>query len=339
MSGDGDMKPEDRLKSEETFTRFIEEYRDEKEVKYEQAISEMVVKGLNSLIIDFADLYAFDEDVARLVLEYPLVHLPLFDVVAFSKLRMRDPMYADQIRWVHVRFRGLPAETPLSRIGAQHISRLVMVTGVVIGAKAIKPRLITSVFRCKSCGEKILLDQTEQFLILPMECPSCGRKRGFDLITEESVYIDSQQLFVSEVIFSFTSLTELCVEIFDDIVGTAEKRDRVIITGIVGVRHLDKTVEATLYIKGNYLEIEKKAETFELPSHTQVPGLQVELKKILGVIGEMERISGVVQDEDLFTAILEDHGIAKSEAARLIGVLIRDGAIFSPRPGYYKKTM
>jgi len=66
--------------------------------------------------------------------------------------------------------------------------------------------------------------------------------------------------------------------------------------------------------------------------------LQMQLQKVLGVIGEMERVSGVVQDEDLFTAMLEDHGIARSEAARLIGVLMRDGTIYSPRPGYYKRT-
>jgi len=64
----------------------------------------------------------------------------------------------------------------------------------------------------------------------------------------------------------------------------------------------------------------------------------MQLQKVLGVIGEMERVSGVVQDEDLFTAMLEDHGIARSEAARLIGVLMRDGTIYSPRPGYYKRT-
>jgi DNA replicative helicase MCM subunit Mcm2 (Cdc46/Mcm family) len=64
----------------------------------------------------------------------------------------------------------------------------------------------------------------------------------------------------------------------------------------------------------------------------------MQLQKVLGIIGEMERVSGVVQDEDLFTAMLEDHGIARSEVARLIGVLMRDGTIYSPRPGYYKRT-
>jgi replicative DNA helicase Mcm len=66
--------------------------------------------------------------------------------------------------------------------------------------------------------------------------------------------------------------------------------------------------------------------------------LQMQLQKVLVVISEMDRITGVVRDDDLFDALMSDHGIGRSEAARLIGVLMRDGTIYSPRPGYYKRT-
>lgn len=66
--------------------------------------------------------------------------------------------------------------------------------------------------------------------------------------------------------------------------------------------------------------------------------LQMQLHKVLEVIGQINRVSGAVQDEDLFTALLEDHGIGRSETSRLIGILMRDGTIYSPRPGYYKRT-
>jgi len=66
--------------------------------------------------------------------------------------------------------------------------------------------------------------------------------------------------------------------------------------------------------------------------------LQMQLQKVLSVISEMERITGVVKDEDLFDALLQDHGINRTESARLIGVLMRDGTIYSPRPGFYKRA-
>ena len=227
------------IQSEEAFTRFIEEYRDEKEeVKYEQAISEMAVKGLKSLIISFTDLYAFDEDLARVVLDNPLDHLPHFDIAAFSKLRMRDAMYADQIRRVHVRFRGLPAETPLRRIGAEHISRLVMVTGIIVRASAVQPYIIKAAYRCTACGEMILLDQTDQFLKTPAQCPSCNSRRGFELAPKESVFIDSQRITIQERPEELPAgqlPRSVNIELKDDVVDIARPGDRISITGTLGL--------------------------------------------------------------------------------------------------------
>lgn len=67
-------------------------------------------------------------------------------------------------------------------------------------------------------------------------------------------------------------------------------------------------------------------------------GLQMQLQNILGVIGEMERHSGTVRDDDLFDEMQGKHGIGRSEAMKFIEVLMRDGAIYCPTPGYYKRT-
>ncbi len=137
------------IQSEEAFTRFIEGFRDEKdEVKYEQSLSEMAVKGQKSIIIEFRDVYSFDTELARQILDNPDDHIPHLDIAAFSKLRMRDPIYADEIKGVHVRFRGLPTETLLRRIGAEHISRLVMVNGIIVRASAVQPFITKAAFRC-----------------------------------------------------------------------------------------------------------------------------------------------------------------------------------------------
>ena len=67
--------------------------------------------------------------------------------------------------------------------------------------------------------------------------------------------------------------------------------------------------------------------------------LQIQLQAVLEVIGEMERIEGAVRDDDLYEALRSEHGLGRTEVARLIGVLMRDGTIYSPRPGYYKRTV
>ena len=227
------------IQSEEAFTRFVEGFRDERDVvKYEQALSEMVVKGQRSIVVDFKDLYAFDTELARELLSDPEEHIPQFDIAVFSKLRMRDPEYADQVKRVHVRFRGLPGETPLRRIGAEHIGRLIMVNGIIVRATAVLPLLIRSAYRCTSCGEMILLEQTDQFLRTPTECPSCNRRRGFELVPKESVFIDSQRLTIQERPEELPAgqlPRQINVELRDDIVDLARPGDRASLTGHLGL--------------------------------------------------------------------------------------------------------
>jgi len=227
------------ISAEEAFTRFIEGFRDAQGVvKYEQAISEMAVRGVKSLIVDFHDLYSFDADLARSVLANPEDHLPQLDAAALSKLRMRDREYADAIREVHVRLRALPAETPLRRIGAEHIGRLVMVNGIIVRASAVTPLLMKAAFRCTSCGEMSYLEQTSQYLRTPQECPSCNRRRGFELVPKESVFIDSQRITIQERPEELPPgqlPRSLNIELRDDLVDVARPGDRVNVTGTIGL--------------------------------------------------------------------------------------------------------
>jgi replicative DNA helicase Mcm len=66
--------------------------------------------------------------------------------------------------------------------------------------------------------------------------------------------------------------------------------------------------------------------------------LQNQLQKVLQVISEMERISGSVKESDLYETLTGDYGISRSEGARLVSVLVKDGTIYMPRPGYYRRT-
>lgn len=67
--------------------------------------------------------------------------------------------------------------------------------------------------------------------------------------------------------------------------------------------------------------------------------LQVQLQKVLEAIGDHNIHTGEpMRDSDLFDCMLSDHQLGRSEVARLIGVLMRDGTIFAPRAGSYKRT-
>jgi replicative DNA helicase Mcm len=62
------------------------------------------------------------------------------------------------------------------------------------------------------------------------------------------------------------------------------------------------------------------------------------LQVVLGSIVEMEKETGMVEKTALLEKLEREYDIPLSEAERLIGQLIREGTIYSPRDGYLKKT-
>jgi replicative DNA helicase Mcm len=66
--------------------------------------------------------------------------------------------------------------------------------------------------------------------------------------------------------------------------------------------------------------------------------LRDKLQTVLSTIMEMERETGLVQKVALLNELEEKYKISIGEAERLIGQLLREGTIYSPREGYLKKT-
>ena len=128
---------------EQSFTHFIEDFTDKQgDFKYNRQISELAVNGEKSFIIDFTDLYSFDMDLAHLILDNPEINIPIFATIVRDKLRTRDPIYAESLQRINIRYRNLPTDTPLRRIGSDHIGRLVMLYGIIVRASSISPLIV-----------------------------------------------------------------------------------------------------------------------------------------------------------------------------------------------------
>ncbi|MDP7207252.1 MAG: minichromosome maintenance protein MCM, partial [Candidatus Bathyarchaeota archaeon] len=126
----------------------------------------------------------------------------------------------------------------------------------------------------------------------------------------------------------------------ESLVRLAEARARVHLREEVTV----EDAEAAISLMQRSLEqvgidVETGEQDIDLLYTGKPRSLQNKLQSVLGVIGEMDRIEGMVRDDDLYEALSSDHGIGRTEAAKLIGTLMRDGTIYSPRPGYYKRTV
>ncbi|MBN2336516.1 minichromosome maintenance protein MCM [Candidatus Bathyarchaeota archaeon] len=258
---------------EEAFTRFIEDFMDDQErFKYDTAIGEMAVKGTKSLVIDFTDIYTFDMELARVILEDPEGLTPIFAAVVRTKLRNRDPLYAESLNRVNVRYRNLPAATPLRRIGADHIGYLVMVNGIIVRASSITPLVVKATFRCPVCGELNHIEQSGQILAKPQKCLACDNRKSFELVPKESVFIDAQNVTIQERPEDLPPgqlPRSIQVELKDDLVDVARPGDRITLTGFIKL--LPK------YGRGGELR------TFDIQvdaSYTEVSGREMELLEV-----------------------------------------------------------
>ncbi len=280
---------------EEAFTRFIEDFMDDqKRYKYDQAIGEMPGKGAKSLVIDFTDLYGFDMELARIILDDPETITPIFESVVRSKLRTRDPFYAESLDRVNVRYRNLPAETPLRRIGADHISHLIMVRGIIVRASNVTPLVVRATFRCPVCGELNHIEQSGQNIQKPQKCIACDNRKGFTLVPKESIFIDSQNVNIQERPEDLPPgqlPRSIHVELKDDLVDMARPGDRITLTGFI--RLLPK------YGRGGELR------TFDIQvdsSYLEISGREMELMEISPE--DEEAILEIARDPWVFQKIM-----------------------------------
>ncbi len=177
--------------------RFLEFF---KRAKYRQKISQMAITGTESIIVDFEELFAFDQRLAERLMEKPDVFLQHAGNAAYAQLGIEDAEYAGKIEKVTVRFVRLLGMEQLRKLGSKQMGKLVMVEGIVVRATPVRPMVMNAAFRCKRCGTINHVEQTGQFLKAPPVCasPDCGRDGPFEFVQDESTFIDSQDLRLQE---------------------------------------------------------------------------------------------------------------------------------------------
>ena len=210
-----------------------------KKEKYRQRIAQLAITGKNSIIINFDELYAFDQALAERLLNKPEEFLQHAGKGAYEQLRIEDSEYAEKIEKINVRIIQLLGKEQLRKLGSRQMAKLIMVEGIVVRATPVRPMVLLGAFKCKRCGNMNIVEQTGQFLKAPAICqaPDCGRDGPFEFTQEESTFIDSQDLRLQEKPEDLPPgqlpRTLAVKTVGDDIVDIARPGDHVSVVGIV----------------------------------------------------------------------------------------------------------
>lgn len=255
------------FRPENPFQDFFRSFQtDQIESKYQKRLAEVILDNGRSLVIDFEDLIAFDPVLARSVTERPDDYIGYASSAATAQMRLEDPEYAEHVRRIYARFRWLPEESSLTRIGAERVGKLVRIKGIVV---KVEPKCLVidrAVFRCRKCLEILQMEQSGDLMRGPgTACPSCKQKTAWELLEGKSKFRNTQVIWLSECKKKGQSLGHLLVRyearLEDDLVDAFGLKESIDLVAIVRVKLPAspglRVREFKLYFEVN------SAETFE----------------------------------------------------------------------------
>ena len=158
------------------------------EGQFHAELLERIRKGTHKLTVDFDDLARFDPEIATLLLEDPENMLRACEAAVDRLEGVKD---------FTVRFRNLPESQhiPVRNLRAHHLGKLVQLTGIVRQKTDVRPQVTSARFECPSCGNSLLVLQTDVKFREPDRC-GCGRKGRFRMLSKELV--DAQKIVLEE---------------------------------------------------------------------------------------------------------------------------------------------
>lgn len=194
---------------------------------------------VRSYNVEFSEVERFNPDLVQYLLSNPSECLSAAEEAIQEIIPPEKKNYAR----IHFRISKLPRDTrvEIRKIRAEHLGKFISVEGLVRKATEVRPRLVTAKFKCMRCGKEIFMEQDGLQFREPLECDpeqgGCGRTVGstrFKLITEESVFVDTQKIEIQEAPEGLRGGAEpqrLVAFAEDDITGHIFPGDRVVLNG------------------------------------------------------------------------------------------------------------
>jgi len=217
----------------DSFNRFLHD-----DGKYE-----LMLRFEEEVIVDFHDLYNFNAELARSVIDAPEVFFTGAALAVENK---------------PLRITNLISSTNIRSISSDDIGKLIQVDAVVMTASIPDSTLTMAHFECTSCGDITVVEQGRHKLKKPSECGHCHSRRGFDLLIEAGTHIDTQALGLQERPEELPpgEVPEpLSATLSEELVRTVSPGDRVRVIGVVTLQERKGSGKAfSRALEVNYIE-------------------------------------------------------------------------------------
>lgn len=167
------------------------------EKHYLAQILHAISTGQHHIELDFDKLSKFSPELGTLILEQPDDVLGSFRF-ALEEFDLSNEPKIDTKRF-HFRIANivLQERRMIRNLRSKHLKKLLMIEGTVRQKSDVRPKTKSADFECPSCGHSMSIQQKEDKLRQPHQCPKCKYKGRFRLLHKE--LIDSQGIVLEEI--------------------------------------------------------------------------------------------------------------------------------------------
>ncbi|XP_019559553.3 DNA replication licensing factor Mcm6 [Aedes albopictus] len=192
------VKDEVGVRCQKLFQDFLEEFKEDGELKYLKAVADLINPDRSTLEVSFDDLEKYNQNLATTVIEeyYRLFPFLCQAVSNFAK----DRTELKKEKECYVSFTDVPTRHKVRELTTSKIGSLIRISGQVVRTHPVHPELISGTFVCLDCQTEIR-DVEQQFKFTnPTICrnPVCANRRRFMLEVDKSQFIDFQKVRIQE---------------------------------------------------------------------------------------------------------------------------------------------
>lgn len=208
---------------------------------YRHQLHEMRAEGANTLYIDFAHLFSYNDVLATAIATNFYRFEPFLRAGLQAFVLNHLPSYArhsstSQPRDFWVSIYGMSVVHRLRELTTQKVGQLLSISGTVTRTSEVRPELFVGTFRCTQCNG-IVRNVEQQFrYIEPTICPTvmCSSRNCWTLLPDQSVFVNWQKVRIQENASEIPpGCMPRCIDVIarNDMVERAKAGDKCTFTG------------------------------------------------------------------------------------------------------------
>jgi DNA replication licensing factor MCM6 len=186
------------IRCQKLFQDFLEEYKEDGEIKYLEPARELLSQERSTIEISFEDLEKYNQNLATTVIEeYYRIYPYLCQAVSNF---VKDRSDLKKNKECYISFTDVPTRHKVRELKTEKVGTLIRISGQVIRTHPVHPELVLGTFVCLDC-QTVVKDVEQQFKFTnPTICrnPVCSNRRRFMLDVDKSVFVDFQKVRIQE---------------------------------------------------------------------------------------------------------------------------------------------